>query len=157
MRRHRVASCAAVLLGLPVFFAQACSTTTPTEPTGPISLTVEYTQPQIPSPVPPPVDLAMCFHHYVPVNLSVTTSWGAQGRLTEVGADTRAYTIRFENVPVDASLWLSIYDIEFCKEGRPLVSRGVRANGTELRTLIETSTGLLAFQFSVSKTGSVAP
>jgi hypothetical protein len=137
--------------------AAACSSDAPLAPTRSASLLIEYRQPQIPLPDPPGVDLAMCFHHSAPANLSVRTSWGAEGRLTELGSDARTFGGIFKDVPVDQPLWIAITDIEFCKEGLPLVTRGVRANGVDLRAIIETSGGGRALGFSISPSGVVTP
>jgi hypothetical protein len=157
MRHPRILPIIACLAGPSTLVLPACSTSPPLAPSRPVSLLVEYTQPIIPNPDPPLLDLAMCFHHYAPANLSVATSWGAQGRLVQAGADPSAFAALFQDIPVNDRQWLAIYDIEFCKEGRPLVSRGVRANGIELRSVVETSTGLLALEFSISTTGVVTP
>lgn len=135
----------------------ACSATQPAAPTRPVSLLVEYAQPEIPMPATPTADLSMCFHHSAPANLTVATSWGAEGRMAEAGSDPRAYAILFQQVPTGLPQWIAITDIEFCKEGAPLVTRGVRANGVELRTLVETETGGRGLGFSLSPAGTVTP
>ncbi len=72
----------------------------------------------------------MCYHHYAPTNLQVSTSWGDQGQLTQTSDGV--YGLLLSTVPVNQDLWLAFLDINLCPTGSIYVTTGVTANGVTL-------------------------
>jgi hypothetical protein len=118
----------------------------------PVSL--QYRGPA-PGSIPPgTIDDASCNHHNAPLNLTVETSWGDQGRLEPTSPDT--YGRAFPAVPVDQDLWLSFIDIALCPTGNVWVTRGVSANGVPL-THVEVVEGRSRLAFRIEGSGRVVP
>jgi hypothetical protein len=133
----------------------ACGAEGPVTP--PITATtilVEYLGPDT-SSLPPPLD-PMCPHHYAPVNLRLETSWGATGRMESVG--NRLYRYTFSGVPVGQDHWLTLFDIDLCRDASssgPLVRSGVSVNGIPLTRTTTTPAGVPALAFHVDARGVV--
>lgn len=147
------AACAAVACGAAV--VTGCSDGAPATPSR--SSYSVYLQYQAPAPgtIPPGgIDDAMCYHHYAPSNLSVSTSWVFQGRFAQ--ADTDVYGLLLQDVPVNQDVWVSFLDVTLCPTGRIYVTRGVTANGTALAR-VQVVDGRSALAFRLDGRGTVIP
>jgi hypothetical protein len=109
-----------------------------------------------PGSIPPPTILdGSCYHHSAPLNLVVSTSWGAQGRLEPSGPET--YELTFDNVPTGVDHWISFLDIALCPTGRALwVTAGVSVNGVAL-SRVDEAEGRARLRFRLDRKGKVVP
>lgn len=98
-----------------------------------------------------------CSHNNAPLNLTVSTSWGASQRLERRSVDL--YWTRLERVTTRTQHWLRIWDIRLCDwSGKaPLVTDGVFVDGVELTQLIYLEDGGVAFSFYLDGEGRVIP
>lgn len=125
----------------------------PLRPGTTVPVLFEYAAPQL-APIP---EETGCIHHAAPSAFVLTTSWGARGRLTEIG--TRTYSLRVD-VPVGETNWVSLQDWMLCREDptqTPWVTRGLRANGVDLRRVAEPTAEIRALQFQLTSDGRVIP
>ncbi|MEX2271517.1 MAG: hypothetical protein WD690_08610 [Vicinamibacterales bacterium] len=108
-------------------------------------------------PAGPPDPVATgCIHHFAPINLQVSTSWGASARLIPApgGGGLRA---ALDAQPGD--YWLSIVDINFC--GAPGIDTPSPASGVSVNNVVLTRSrvdnGRRVWLFGVSAKGDVRP
>jgi hypothetical protein len=123
-----------------------------------VPISVVYVYQPISPPSTPDPNLTMCYHHYAPSNLKVSTSWGDTLFLQKL--DEHRYAVSFPNVPTGRDLWLSFIDIDLCADSSttaPFATRGVSINGVQLRRVTTTSEGSPAVAFTLSREGTVVP
>jgi hypothetical protein len=155
LRFDTMASRTVSLLVVLALAALGCSGQAPETPSrSSYPVYVEYHAPAAGTLPPPTIDDAMCYHHYAPSNLAVSTSWGGQGRLEATGTDT--YGLLLPNVPVNQDLWVAFLDISLCPTGSIYVTRGVTANGTTLTT-VKDAGGVPALSFRLDARGTIVP
>jgi hypothetical protein len=126
---------------------------TPSKSAYPIA--IQYQAPAAGTLPPPTIDDAMCFHHNAPLNLALSTNWGAEGRLNATGTDL--YGLTLADVPVNRDLWVSFLDINLCPTGQVYVTRGVSVNGTVLTRVTTDGAGRPALAFRLDAHGVVVP
>jgi hypothetical protein len=137
--------------------AWGCSSQAPDSPSqSSYPVVLQYQAPPAGTLPPPTVDDAMCYHHYAPSNLIVSTSWDtSQARLEASG--TATYTVQLPSVPVNQDVWIAFLDINLCPTGSIYVTHGVTANSVALTRVTTTPDGRSALAFRLDARGVIVP
>ena len=148
-----VAACVTAVLSVAACESDGPSSPLPSECT----IGVSYSGP--PAGTPSGSSDPMCPHHYAPVNLNLSTDWGASIRLKPAD-DNGHYGGELRDVPTGGDHWLVLFDIQWCgvdPPASPIARSGVSLNGVALSRLTTTFQGAPALAFSVDRSCVVRP